>query len=186
MEDIKNIIIEPLLSPIHKESNEVIIINNNNECIICKSELIDKDLLLINNFCECFEGIKICYECFLLWFLRSKKCIICREYIYHNIEDISKNSLLKIYDSTLNRSIYDILKDYEELKNKCNKFSIAIDDITIDIDNTENDNNSVSDITNLSTNDFVSTYIINHQLYLLFFNFFLFVLLFLGIYNYKM
>jgi uncharacterized protein YrzB (UPF0473 family) len=148
-DDNKNIIVEPLLNPVNEKTNNIKILNLNNECIICKNNLLTKDIILVNNFCKCFEGVKICRICFFLWFIKSKKCIICCEPFYDNINDIYNNNVLKIYDSELSKSIYDVLSEYDNIRDRYKKFKIVLDDVRIDI----NDNESISSIASNNTNN---------------------------------
>jgi len=149
MDDNKNIIIEPLLNPVNDKTNDIKILNLSNECIICKNSLLTKDIILINNFCNCFEGIKMCRICFFLWFIKSKKCIICCKPFYNNIDEVYNNNILKVYDSELSKSIYDVLSEYNNIRDRYKKFKIVLDDIRIDI----NDSDSISSIATNNTNN---------------------------------
>mgnify|MGYP003389531021 CR=1 FL=1 len=82
----------------NKYINENVLNENNRECLICFSNL----LIIINYYCNCFNAVLLCNECFLTWLIRDNKCFICRELLqdnnnkikYYNI--INKRLLLKI------------------------------------------------------------------------------------------
>ena len=67
---------------------------NINECLICYNILDDEGLILINNFCECYQIIFICDKCFLHWFNNVNKCFICRN--EYSTPDGNKNKIYKL------------------------------------------------------------------------------------------
>ena len=54
------------------------VLNKNlTDCIICfNSE--NPLILMINNFCNCFENVLICEKCFIKWLFLNNKCFVCR------------------------------------------------------------------------------------------------------------
>ena len=67
---------------------------NINECLICYNILDDEGLILINNFCECYQIIFICDKCFLRWYNDVNKCFICRS--EYSTSDGNKNRIYMI------------------------------------------------------------------------------------------
>ena len=65
-----NVIITDFKNPRFENINNLIFLNNNDECIICSQNIEETNLLiLINNLCKCYNATKICKECFFTWIL---------------------------------------------------------------------------------------------------------------------
>ena len=48
------------------EDDNINILNDYKNCIICCSTT-EPLILMINNFCECFQNVFICEKCFIKW-----------------------------------------------------------------------------------------------------------------------
>lgn len=91
------------------ENKNIQFLNNDNECVICLQELEDdKDLVIINNLCDCYKICKICKPCLVSWINENKKCIVCRKEFTHDNIDIERvnNELYYKYDYKV-INIYD-------------------------------------------------------------------------------
>ena len=91
------------------ENKNIQFFNNDNECVICQQELEDdKDLVIINNLCDCYKICKICKLCLVNWINQNKKCIVCRKEFTHDNIDIERvnNELYYKYDYKV-INIYD-------------------------------------------------------------------------------
>ena len=101
---MNNIIIKKV-----EEDETLNILNNNKNCIICLSN--DEPLILmINNFCDCFENALICEKCFIKWLFKNNKCFVCRE-VFINID----GNRFSIYDIQIKEIYVKILIKIEEM-----------------------------------------------------------------------
>tara|TARA_Y100000590_G_C15605910_1_gene971955 strand:- start:519 stop:971 length:453 start_codon:yes stop_codon:yes gene_type:complete len=115
---MNNIIIKKM-----EEDETLNILNNNNDCIICLSN--DEPLILmINNFCDCFENVLICEKCFIKWLFKNNKCFVCRKVFINSdgnrfgvydiqIKEIHVKILIKIeemYINIPNKRSYNLIK----------------------------------------------------------------------------
>ena len=61
------------------QKNYKIMNESEEECLICICKLNLNIVILINNYCACFNAVLLCEECFLEWFIKYNKCFVCRE-----------------------------------------------------------------------------------------------------------
>ena len=89
--------------------NKCFLNNSSNECYICYTN--DNELILMNNnFCECFDYVIICEECFIKWFFKNCKCFICRNKFIDN-----NNNKLNVFSIHINNIYVKILIKMEEM-----------------------------------------------------------------------
>lgn len=112
---MENKIVIDLKKNLIKDS-EIQFLNNNEECIIC-SELTENDLVLINNFCKCYNAVKICEKCFIKWIKENNECIICRNKFSFNKYHI-KNNKFKNKIQNVCLDINDESNDIVQFRNR--------------------------------------------------------------------
>tara|TARA_Y100000389_G_scaffold204340_1_gene256330 strand:+ start:418 stop:1074 length:657 start_codon:yes stop_codon:yes gene_type:complete len=65
---------------IHKFVNQ-----KEDECLICYETLNDVDIVMENNFCDCYHIVLLCGKCFKKWYMNDTRCFICRtKYMTYN------------------------------------------------------------------------------------------------------
>ena len=91
------------------EDDNINVLNDYKNCIICCSTT-EPLILMINNFCECFQNVFICEKCFIKWLFKNNKCFICR--VKFTNED---NYRFYIYDIQITELFIKILVKIEQL-----------------------------------------------------------------------
>ena len=88
--------------------NNTFLNSTHNECFICYSN--DNKLILMNNrFCNCYDNVIICEECFIKWLFKNCKCFICRKKF---VDD--NNNRFNIFRVLINDVYLKILIKMEE------------------------------------------------------------------------
>jgi hypothetical protein len=147
---------KPLLYKFN-ENNDLIYLNNDNECIICSQNLTIEDIILINNLCKCYNATLICRNCLNYWISNNNKCFICSE-----IYNISYKNRFKIYHPNKSK----LLKYNKEYKTDKKHVSLDI--------NSDNSIDSDILVTNISDTNYllylcnkIKLLFLNHRLLLL-------------------
>lgn len=143
----KNIIVEYI--HIYSKNNTIdkFLNENKDECLICFSTLTKVDVVMVNNFCKCYNNILICSKCFKRWYLTDTRCFVCREkYMTYqrNINDtiFIINPMFRVRHSL-------VCKDFENIRNQILKYSQSH---VINID----DNNQITEQQNIINNILIS------------------------------
>jgi hypothetical protein len=139
----KNIIVEYIY--IYSKNNSInkFLNENKDECLICFSTLTKVDVVMVNNFCKCYNNILICNKCFKRWYLTDTRCFVCREkYMTYqrNIHDtiFIINPMFRVRHSL-------VCKDFENIRNQILKYSQSH---VINID----DDNQITEQQNINNN----------------------------------
>jgi len=94
------------------DEEDIIYINNNNECLICQQSLEDDDdLILINKFCKCYKAAKMCKDCFTQWMLtKSNECFLCREKYSETLNSTENYSIFFTENENIKETLDSVLK----------------------------------------------------------------------------
>lgn len=158
----RNIIID--FKTKYLENNKIIhyLNNTDKECLICFNKLDSNALILINNFCECYQIVFLCDKCFLFWYNNDNKCFICHS------KYITSNGIKKTIFK-FNPTIYNNLKNHFLLQPNDNLFinrhTTRLPITRLDIPPDNIDNEYVEDNISTQPNNSTSRYN-NDRIYL--------------------
>lgn len=125
--------------------NNTFLNSTHNECFICYSN--DNKLILMNNqFCNCFDNVIICEECFIKWLFKNCKCFICRKkFVDDNnnkfnifrvlINDVYLKILIKMEERHINQFPNDNIHIDRTTRSYQNRNNNSLDYFTININN---------------------------------------------------
>lgn len=121
-----------------------------NECLICFSALGRFDIVMENNFCNCYHIVLLCGKCFSNWYKTDTRCFICRSKYMEYKEDIDDNVFIMNPIFRLKNSL-----KCKEFNNIRNQFSPAYRNIIIPHtqDNLESEISIISTDTSVSQNN---------------------------------
>lgn len=121
-----------------------------NECLICFCTLGRFDIVMENNFCNCYHIVLLCGKCFSNWYKTDTRCFICRSKYMEYKEDIDDNVFIMNPIFRLKNSL-----KCKEFNNIRNQFSLAYRNIIIPHtqDNLEIETSVISTDTSVSQNN---------------------------------